>query len=130
MTMNPPVADAVEETRLAFPTCTVEATPDGAGGAWVVIAGIDLGPRWNDGPHSIGFHIAATCPYADVYPHFLDPGTRLADGTLPPAVSPGTTFHTDGRPGVQVSRRSNRWNPAIDTPANKTAKVIAWLRAA
>lgn len=128
--MNPTVVGAVEEVEASFPDCTVTSTPDGSGGAWVDIAGVDLGDRWNEGPHTLSFHIAASCPYADVYPLFLDERARLTDGTLPTAVSPGVTCHTDSRTAVQVSRRSNRWDPMMDTPANKVAKVLAWLRAA
>lgn len=130
MTLNPTVVAAVADVAASFPECAVTSTADGAGGAWVDIAGVNLGERWNEGPHTLSFHIAASCPYADVYPLFLDEPARLVDGTLPTAVSPGVTFHLDGRVGVQVSRRSNRWDPTIDTPANKAAKVLAWLRGA
>jgi len=130
VTINPTVAAAIADVTASFPDCTVTSVGDGSGGAWVEIAGVDLGDRWNDGPHTLSFHIAASCPYADVYPLFLEETARLADGTLPTAVSPGVTFHLDRRVGVQVSRRSNRWDPTIDTPANKAAKVLAWLRSA
>lgn len=130
MSINPSVAAAIDEVAAAFPDNTVTSTPDASGGAWVDIAAVDLGAAWNDGPHMLSFHIAPSCPYADVYPLFLDADARLVDGTVPGGVSVGVTFHTDARIGVQVSRRSNRWDPAIDTPANKAAKVLAWLRAA
>lgn len=34
----------------------------------------------------------------------------------------------EDRPAVQISRRSNRLNPATDTAVIKLHKVLAWLR--
>ena len=33
-----------------------------------------------------------------------------------------------GRLALQVSRRSNRWSPALDTAAAKLLKVLEWVR--
>ena len=37
-----------------------------------------------------------------------------------------TTF--EGRPAMQLSRRSNRLDPETDTEAIKLHKVLTWLR--
>jgi hypothetical protein len=31
------------------------------------------------------------------------------------------------RPAAQVSRRSNRWNPALDTATLKLMRVLRWF---
>jgi hypothetical protein len=35
--------------------------------------------------------------------------------------------HWRERQVTQISRRSNRWDPAVDTAAAKLAKVLQWL---
>lgn len=122
------VANAIDELTETFGEL-VTATPDADGGAWVVIEGISLGQGWNLSSTWLGFHIATTYPYADVYPHFIDAGCALADNCgLPAAVSSGGQF--PGRTGacIQISRKSNRWDPTRDTATLKALKVIDWLR--
>ena len=41
--MVPEVAHAIEEIRLTFEKCAVEAEADGSGGAFVMVKGIALG---------------------------------------------------------------------------------------
>lgn len=128
-TFKPEVAKALEELGNAFSGTDVSAFADVDGGAWVTIGSVDIGDRWTPSTTWLGFHIAATYPYADVYPLFIDGSVQLSEGgSLPEAVTAGARF--EGRPDtcLQVSRRSNRWNPTIDTVAIKVTKVIAWLR--
>jgi hypothetical protein len=123
------VATAVHEIERAFPAATVTVGPDADGGAWVTVDQVDLGDRWAPRSTWLGFHIASTYPYADVYPHFLDASVRLAEGgALPQAVTENATFPGRAERCLQVSRRSNRWDPTKDTAASKAAKVIEWLR--
>jgi len=74
----------------------------------------------------IGFRITFQYPYADVYPHFVRADLRRRDGrALGDGISGGHKFV--GRPAVQLSRRSNHLNPALDTATLKLAKVLQWL---
>lgn len=121
-------ARAVDELVATFGEDRVTLTPD-AGGVWIEISEIDLGDRWTPGTTWLGFHIASTYPYADIYPHFIDGACSLTAGGLPPAVSSDATIPTRGEPCLQISRKSNRWDPTRDTAAIKALKVIDWLRA-
>jgi hypothetical protein len=88
----------------------------------------------------IGFHIASTCPYADVYPHFVRPDlNRAAGGQLGEGFSSGHSFPAQdalkepgvmpARAAVQISRRSNHKDTAgLETPLHKLLKVIQWLK--
>jgi hypothetical protein len=128
VTVSSPVAVALDELESAFAGSTVDAAPDGNGGAWVRLTEISLGPAWKPTSTWLGFHIANTYPYAGVYPHFIDGGAELARGGLPPAVSAGHAFAVGGRPCLQISRQSPRWHPGRDTAATKALSVITWLR--
>lgn len=124
--MNTAVAEAVAEIGATFPDSTVATVEDG-GGVWVVIDPVDIGPSWTPRLTTLGFHVANTYPYADVYPHFVGADVCRADGGGHiEAVTPNGSFN--GQPAVQVSRRSNRWNPANDTAALKARRVLDWLR--
>lgn len=118
---------AVDELRATFGPKNVAVTP-AASGVWVELANVDLGTRWSPATTWLGFHIASTYPYADIYPMFVDATCRLADGGLPPAVSENATIPARAERCLQISRRSNRWDPARDTAAAKAIKVIQWLR--
>ncbi len=120
------VADAIEEIRLLIPEATVDVEPDDDGGAFVVVDPIELGNAYEPAASWIGFHITFQYPHADVYPHFISRGLRRADGQ-----GLGESFSDSewqGRQAIQVSRRSNRLNPAVDTAATKLAKVLEWIR--
>lgn len=127
--INGEVLNAVAELRDTFPDTDVEVTPDGDGGAWITIAKVDLGPTWTPSTTWLGFHILNNYPYGDVYPHFIDAAPRLGpSGALPRVAVTTTQYQVDQRPCLQVSRRSNHWDPNHDTAAIKAAKVIDWLR--
>src|SRR5690348_655405 len=107
--MGPDVARAVEEVRLAYPGNAVTATPDGDGGAWVVVEGLPLGDTYCVPSTWVGFRIAFQYPYADVYPHFVRADLARANGMpLGDGMTPGV-FPFDARQAIQISRRSNRW---------------------
>lgn len=119
------VEKAVEEIREAFPGCTVTARDDGDGGAQVMVDGVPLGPPYRQANTWMAFAITRQYPYADVYPHFVRGDLQRADGA-PLGAGMGLTAYL-GQPAVQISRRSNRLNPATDTAAMKLAKVLHWL---
>lgn len=119
------VTQAVEEIRTAFPTAEVDVSEDGAGGAYVVVRDLPLAEIYSQRETWVGFHVTHTYPYADVYPHFVRADLARANGAPLGEGTSLTTFR--GRPAVQLSRRSNRHNPATDTALLKLQKVLRWL---
>ncbi len=124
--MTPEVAEAIEEIRSSFLEAALEAREDGEGGAVVLVDPVDPGPQYQQRVTWVGFRITFQYPYADVYPHFVRGDLTRVDGAPLGEGTSVTTF--EGRPSVQLSRRSNRLNPETDTAAIKLHKVLTWLR--
>lgn len=125
--ISPAVAGAVQEIQETFAESTVTVTGDGAGGAWVIIDPIPLTSTYTHDSSWIAFLITFAYPEADVYPHFVRPDLKRTDGAaLGEGFSP-TTWGPARDAGIQLSRRSNRLNPAVDTAATKVLKVLKWL---
>ena len=124
MSLAPQVAGAVATVREHFADHVVEVAPDGNGGAFVTVDNIPIGDRYSPSATWLGFQINAAYPASDVYPHFCGPLTRSDGNAHGPGISPATWRD---RPALQLSRRSNRWNPAIDNAVLKAEKVITWL---
>jgi hypothetical protein len=124
--ITPIVEKAIEQIRASFPDCPLEFVADGAGGAFVILKNVLLGQPWTQADTWVGFQITFQYPYADVYPHFVRHDLTRADGK---PFGPGLG-HAQYRnqPAVQVSRRSNKLNPATDTANLKLLKVLQWLR--
>lgn len=118
------VDTAVAAVRAHFAGKPVEVVPDGAGGATVIVDHVDLGDRFTPSTTWLGFHISAAYPHADVYPHYLGRVVRADGQAHGDAVQPADW---NGRAALQLSRRSNGWNPAIDNAALKAEKVIKWF---
>jgi len=118
------VAEAVGAIRANFAGHAVEVNPDGAGGALVIVSDVAVGPRYIPAATWLGFHLNAAYPASDVYPHYVGVLARADGRGLGEAITP-TTWQ--GRPGLQLSRRSNRWNPAVDNAANKAERILKWL---
>lgn len=126
MAMNESVRRAIEELGVAFPDGRATVQEDGEGGAWVVMERVAPGSPYLQETTWIGFRITFQYPHADVYPHFVRSDLARRDGrALGEGISGGHTFL--GRPALQLSRRSNRLNPATDTAALKLGKVLQWL---
>lgn len=119
------VEKAVDEIREAFPESAVTARDDGDGGALVMVVDVPIGPPYVQANTWIAFAITRQYPYADVYPHFVRGDLQRADGA-PLGGGMGLTAYL-GQPAIQISRRSNRLNPATDTAAMKLTKVLHWL---
>ena len=117
---------AVEELRATFDQCTIDWTEDGNGGAFVTIRDVGLTPDIYEQQSSwLGFHITHTYPYADVYPHFVRHDLSRKDKKpLGEGISIGNFREC---PAIQLSRKSNKHNPATDTAAIKAQKVLLWL---
>lgn len=125
--MTPAVLQAVDELKATFPGSTVTLRDTGDGGASVTIDAIDPGTPYSQRATWIGFVIGFQYPYSDIYPLFVRPDLARVDGAaLGEGFSPSAF---DGTPATQISRRSNKLNPATDTAALKVTKVMAWMRA-
>jgi hypothetical protein len=125
--MTPEVAAAIEEIRQAFTDSEVTVHEDDEGGAYVIIETVTLGAPYTQQDTWLGFRITFQHPYADVYPHFVRGDlVRLDKMPLGEAMA-GATFQ--GRAAVQISRRSNQRNAALDTPALKASRILHWLKA-
>ena len=125
--VNPPVDSAIDALRKCFPDSVVTVEPDGAGGARVAVETVSLSPQYHQAETWVAGHLVAQLPYADIYPLFVRGDLTRTDGRpLGTGLSNGQMFL--GRSAVQVSRRSNRRDPAIETAAHKFLKVLEWLR--
>lgn len=125
--MTPEVEQAIAQIRTTFDGHRVQFEPEPQGGAYVIVDDVFLGDHYVPTTSWVGFLITFQYPRADVYPHFVDPQLRRDDGR-----ALGTGFSGpvswQGRQALQISRRSNHLNPAIDTAATKLAKVIEWVK--
>lgn len=125
--MKVEVSTAIDELRRQFGGATVASTEDGQGGAHVVIDPIDLGPRFAPSITWLGFQIPAQYPYADVYPVFMGGDVSRTDRV--PFVAPVTVGHTfQGRPAIQISRRSAAAQTGSQTVSAKLLKVLDFLQ--
>jgi hypothetical protein len=120
------VSDAIKEIRATFPESTVTIHEDGEGGALVVVDPVKLGDPYAQAETWAGFRITFQYPYSDVYPVFVRGDLSRSDGSQLGEALSQTTF--ENRSAIQVSRRSNKLNPATDTAAIKLLKVLEWLR--
>ncbi|MHB8112409.1 MAG: E2/UBC family protein [Bellilinea sp.] len=125
--MTPEVEAAIAEIKQAFAEHQVDVDPEEQGGAYIVVHDLFIGERYTPSQAWVGFTINFQYPHSDVYPHFIEPSVRRADGAgFGQGISGPTDWHN--RKAIQISRRSNHWNPAYDTAAIKLAKVLEWLR--
>ena len=119
------VRRALEELERAHPG-RVTAKGDGEGGAIVLIEDIELGSPYEQASTWVGFHVGFQYPIADVYPHHVRGDLKRADGR---AVGEGMSVSTfEGRPSIQISRRSNHLDPSVQTAFLKLEKVLSWLK--
>jgi hypothetical protein len=125
--MTDAVKKAMEQIDAAYPgEKRIEVQEDGQGGVYVIVNDVDIGTIYEQSTTWVGFRIVFNYPYADVYPHFVRSDLVRKDGRpLGDGISGGHLFL--GRAALQLSRRSNRLNPATDTAATKLLKVVQWL---
>jgi len=118
-----PVDEAVKGVREQFAGHDMDDSRD-ADGAVVIIEKVYVGNQYEPNRTWLGFRITGAYPNADVYPHYVGRVVRK-DGTAHgSAVQP---VEWQSRPALQLSRRSNGWNPGRDTAVLKAAKVLAWF---
>lgn len=118
------VLDGVAGVREQFPGHGVEATADGTGGVIVIVEDVPTGGPYLEETTWLGFQISSAYPMADVYPHFVGRLQRVDKAGHGEGFSEA---EWQGRPALQLSRRSNGWNADVDTAGLKTMKVLAWL---
>ena len=127
MALTHEVGQAIEEIRLAHAEAEITVDEDGSGGATVIVDAVHLGDRYIPSETWIGFHITYQYPNADVYPHFVRGDLKRADGS-PLGQGMSQNHKWQDRAAVQVSRRSNRLDPNVQTAAIKLEKVLEWIR--
>jgi hypothetical protein len=127
------VRQAIEELGESFPGHDVRTLEDGEGGAYVLVEALDLGERYAPRTSWVGFHVTHPYPDADVYPHFIAGetqylGTGASANGYPEGMAPSLNMPGFDLPAIQISRRSNRWNPDRDTAAFKLSRILEWIR--
>lgn len=126
--MKPEVQCAIDEIGAAFPSHAVVIRDDDEGGAYIIVDTLDPGAIYQQQSVWIGCRITFQYPYADVYPHFVDASLSRVDGRpLGEGMSPVQPF--EGRPAIQISRRTNHPDPRFETAARKLLRILAWLAA-
>ncbi|WP_328531261.1 hypothetical protein OG984_09080 [Nocardioides sp. NBC_00368] len=122
--MRTAVDVAIDQIHEQFATHAVDVVREPGGDATIIIDEVMIGEQYEPSTTWLGFRISAAYPNADVYPHYLGPVSRR-DGA-----AHGDAFQNviwRDRSALQISRRSNGWNPRRDTAALKAVKVLAWL---
>jgi hypothetical protein len=120
------VASAIEELKRQFNSSTFTIVEDGQGGAHVIIETVSLGARYMPEQTWIGFQVPAQYPYADIYPVFVGADVRRVDGVA--FVAPVTAGHQyQGRPALQVSRRSGAAHAGTQKATAKILKILNFL---
>lgn len=127
MNVTDTILNAIDELHHTFSETTVTYVPDDQGGAWVTIAEVPLGSAFTSATSWMAFQITHPYPEADVYPHFVRPDLARVDGAAHGEGFALTSFGPDNVAAMQLSRRSNRLNPTVDTAATKALKVLRWL---
>lgn len=124
--MTPTVAAALEGLQKAFPNASVTVLrEDGNGGAFVVLDGVELGPKFSPVKTWFGAQLPSNLPYADIYPLFMGADVKRADGVALTGPLAGLTW--EDRQAIQVSRRNNRMVGGQSAVA-KFVKVIDFVR--
>jgi hypothetical protein len=124
--MKVEVAAGIEDLKRQFPSAALTVREDGQGGSYVVMDPMELGDMFVPRTSWVGFHIPAQYPYADIYPVFISADVRRSNGVafLAP-VTPGHSF--EGRPALQVSRRSSAAQAGLQKVSIKILKVLDFL---
>jgi hypothetical protein len=121
------IAEAIEELAQTFNDSLVTSESDGQGGAWVTIDSIPLAAVYAQRTTWMAFQLTFPYPEADVYPLFVRSDLTRSDGAAHGEGFQAVTWGPRGESATQLSRRSSRLNPAIDTAATKVLKVMKWL---
>jgi len=124
--MKVEVSTAIEDLKRQFATAPMIVRDDGQGGAYVLLDGVQLSEKFRPSKTWLGFHIPAQYPYADIYPVFIGADVSRADGAAMQApVTPG--HHFEGRPALQISRRSAAAQSGSQKAVAKILKILDFL---
>nr|WP_062337544.1 hypothetical protein [Herbidospora sakaeratensis] len=123
--MNLKVIEALDAVRAHFAGLPVEVVPDGAGGAHVLVEGVEVGPLYTPNVTWLGFHLNSAYPHSDVYPHYVGKVARVDGAPHGEAIS---DCEYQRRTALQLSRKSNKWDATVDSAANKAERVLKWFR--
>lgn len=124
--MKVEVTRAIEDLTRQFEAVKMGVRDDGQGGAYVLMDGLQLSGRFRPSETWLGFHIPAQYPYADIYPIFIGADVTRADGiAFQSPITPG--HHFEGRPALQISRRSPAAQSASQRAVTKILKVLDFL---
>lgn len=123
-TLVPAVTAAIDAVRAHFADHQVEVIPDGAGGANVIVHDIEVGDRYTPSTTWLGFQLNCAYPSSDIYPYYTGVVARVDKQPHGQGVQNATW---QNRQALQLSRRSNGWNAAVDNAVLKALKVIQWF---
>jgi hypothetical protein len=124
--MRSEVVAAIDDLKRQFPSATVIVREDSAGGAYVLMEKVSIGSRYTPSETWLGFHIPSQFPYADIYPVFMSTEVSRTDHTpFAAPVTPG--HHYEGRPAIQISRRSSGANGGLQKASAKILKILHFL---
>jgi hypothetical protein len=131
-TLKTAVQTAIAELRAVYGEEHVRVVPDGQGGAWAEILQIELGDAYVQSTTFVVFLLPFNLPGADIYPMFVRDDLARRDGRPLGESLQRTTLSWPGppaqRPVVQVSRRTRGSAFTSQSAAQKTEKVLEWLR--
>lgn len=125
--MTQEVNEAISQIADAYGESNIQVDEDGQGGAYVVVNNIFLGHEFYPSVIWCGFYITFAYPVADVYPHFINNDLNRGDGRpFSTALQRNQIWRE--RTAIQISRRSNNLNPAVDTALVKLEKIIKFIK--
>jgi len=124
--MTPDIEKATKEIRSYYSKNKIEIEDVADGGARVIVHDIQLSEIYTPKITWIGFIIGFQYPRADVYPHYIDHTIIRSDGKPFGGGFSGPVKWQE-RDCIQISRKSNKLDPSVDTAATKLAKVIEWI---
>jgi Prokaryotic E2 family E len=128
--MSEPAVDLLGEVFAALADLerefgSVAVQPAGDGGAYTIVDGIEIGPRWQPSPIALDFLIPSNFPYTYIYPFYTEsPLQRLDGGPWPSALQ---RVNWRGREMTQISLRPNRWQPQHENASSLVYLVQHWF---
>jgi hypothetical protein len=128
--VKPEVQQAVDEIKAQVTESSVSVREDGQGGAYLLVEPVDLGPTYTQETRRtwMGFHLPFQYPFADVYPHHVRRDLTRADARPLGEGMGHSRYEGFERDSVQLSRRSNHREAALEKAVHKMLKVIEWAR--
>lgn len=123
MNLADPVAQALSELA-AEHDVSYEATANG--GAIVTIHEFEFGERWEPLVGDLRFELLYSYPFAAIYPYFGPATLTRVDGGPRPAALQVVDWR--GSSHTQISLRSTRWDPQIDSASRALIQVAHWFR--